>query len=217
MVRPRCVDQTRTYGIHANAPCSIFESRPLGELKYPLLRGVIDGALGTSDKTPKRRAIDDGSASLLAHLLQLKLPIKPITAQSSDSQPDFQTNTLQNAAKHYCGQDVYVQYAIQRVAHIYKGYGRQAFVPPLWSRFVPPSPPVALHLRLSAVHDYLEDSVPAMADLVMNKECQAMGKLGWNTESPSSAMNPRSLLSLAYEWRPRVTYLLVFLWQVNSG
>src|SRR3989442_5293838 len=87
LVRHRRVDQTRTYGIDANAPCSIFESRALGEPKYSVLGGVIDSTLGTSDKTPKRRAIDDGATPLLAHLLQLKLHATPYTAEIDRHHP----------------------------------------------------------------------------------------------------------------------------------
>ena len=58
-----------TYGIDSNAPGSVFESRALGESNDSMLGGVVDPTLGTSHKSPKRRAIDNGSTSLFAHLL----------------------------------------------------------------------------------------------------------------------------------------------------
>src|SRR5258708_14637963 len=48
---------------------------------------MIDPALGTSDKTPKRRAIDDGSTSLLPHLLQFELHATPYTAEIDPHHP----------------------------------------------------------------------------------------------------------------------------------
>src|SRR5205814_313990 len=64
-----------------------FKSRALGEPKHSMLGGVVDPALGTSHKTPKRRAIDDGATSLLAHLLQLKLHATPYTAEIDRHHP----------------------------------------------------------------------------------------------------------------------------------
>src|SRR5260370_5485859 len=71
----------------ANAPCSIFESRVLVESNDSVLGSVIDPAFGTSYKTSKRRAIDDGSASLLAHLLQLELHATPDAAEIDRHHP----------------------------------------------------------------------------------------------------------------------------------
>src|SRR5258708_4248640 len=48
---------------------------------------TISPAPGTAAKTSKRRAIDDGSASLLAHLLQLELHATPHTAKIDRHHP----------------------------------------------------------------------------------------------------------------------------------
>src|SRR5438552_9583455 len=45
LVRHRRLDQARTYGVNANAPCSVFECRALGEPKDSVLSGVIDTTL----------------------------------------------------------------------------------------------------------------------------------------------------------------------------
>src|SRR5438445_13692569 len=69
LVHHRCPDEARAYGIDADAACRIFESSALGEPNDPVLGSVVDPTLGTSHKSPKRRAIDDGPTSLSAHLL----------------------------------------------------------------------------------------------------------------------------------------------------
>src|SRR5260370_23610605 len=81
LVGHRCLNEARTYGIDSNATCSIFESRALGESKNTVLGSVIGPAFGTSYESPKRRAIHDSSASLLAHLLQLELHGTPYSAE----------------------------------------------------------------------------------------------------------------------------------------
>src|SRR6266571_2161583 len=81
LVGHRCPNEARTYGIDANAACRIFESRALGEPKYSVLGGVVDPTLGASHKSSKRRAINDGAASLFAHLLQFKLHATPYAAK----------------------------------------------------------------------------------------------------------------------------------------
>ena len=46
-----------------------------------MLSGMINYALSIADESSKRRAIDDGSTSLLVHMLQLKLHATPYPAQ----------------------------------------------------------------------------------------------------------------------------------------
>jgi hypothetical protein len=71
----------RTYGTDANASAGVFESRALGEPDYSVRGGVICSSLGASQKSPERRAMDEGAASLLAHLLQFKFHATPYSAQ----------------------------------------------------------------------------------------------------------------------------------------
>jgi hypothetical protein len=46
-----------------------------------MLRSMVSAALGAAYKTSERRAIGDGAAALLAHLLQFELHAAPDTAQ----------------------------------------------------------------------------------------------------------------------------------------
>src|SRR5258706_15415258 len=74
------LDHARADGINANATRCIFESSAPCESDHSMLCGMVGPAPGTAYKTSKRRAIDDGSASLLAHLLQLELHATPDAA-----------------------------------------------------------------------------------------------------------------------------------------
>src|SRR6266849_4994517 len=67
------LDHARADGVNANATRCVFESSALGESDHSMLCGMVGPAPGTAYKTSKRRTVDDGSASLLAHLLQLEL------------------------------------------------------------------------------------------------------------------------------------------------
>src|ERR1700746_1336282 len=87
LVGHRCPNKPRTYSIDSDAPCSVFESRALGEPDYSVLGRMVDPTLGPSDKSPKRRAIDNGSTSLFAHLLQLELHATPYTAEVDPHHP----------------------------------------------------------------------------------------------------------------------------------
>src|SRR6266567_1513450 len=87
LVGHRCPNEARTYGIDANAARRIFESSALGEPNDSVLGSVVDPTLGTSHKSPKRRAIDDGSTSLFAHLLQFELHATPYTAEVDPHYP----------------------------------------------------------------------------------------------------------------------------------
>src|SRR5439155_2695134 len=87
LVRHRRLDEAGTDRRGANAPCGVFQRRALGEPKHSLLGGVIDSTLRTAHESSWRRAIDDGSTSLLAHLAQLKLHAAPDTTQIDADDP----------------------------------------------------------------------------------------------------------------------------------
>jgi hypothetical protein len=55
--------------------------RTLGESKHPVLGGVVNSALGTAHEAAERRAIDDRTTSLFAHLLQLELHATPFATE----------------------------------------------------------------------------------------------------------------------------------------
>src|SRR6266567_636941 len=69
LVGHRRPNQPGAYSVDANAACGVFESRALRESNDSVLRGMIDSTLRTTNATSKRRAIDDGTAALSAHLL----------------------------------------------------------------------------------------------------------------------------------------------------
>jgi hypothetical protein len=46
-----------------------------------MLGGVVDAALGTSHKSPERRAIDDRATSLFSHLVQFEFHAAPFAAE----------------------------------------------------------------------------------------------------------------------------------------
>ena len=57
LVGHRRMDQARTYGIDANAPCSVFESRALGESKDSVLGGVVGSTLGAPTSPPSEEQL----------------------------------------------------------------------------------------------------------------------------------------------------------------
>src|SRR5438128_5842462 len=75
------LDHARAHVVNANATRCIFESSALGESDHSMLCGMVGPASGTAYKTSKRRAIDDGAISLLAHLLKLELHATPDAAE----------------------------------------------------------------------------------------------------------------------------------------
>src|SRR5205814_1410751 len=75
------LDHARADGVNANATRCIFEGGALGESDHSMLCGVVGPAPDTAYKSPKRRAIDDGSTFLLAHLSQLELHATPYAAE----------------------------------------------------------------------------------------------------------------------------------------
>src|SRR3974390_2558933 len=81
LVGHRCPNEPRTYGIDANATRGVFESSALGETNDSVLGRVVEAALGAAYESSDGRAIDDGSTSLFAHMLQLELHAAPHTAQ----------------------------------------------------------------------------------------------------------------------------------------
>src|SRR5271154_427270 len=81
----------------------MFESSALGGSDHSMLRSMVCPASVATDKTSKRRAVDDGAAALLAHLLQFELHAAPDTAQVDRHDPvviiagricSFRQNTL---------------------------------------------------------------------------------------------------------------------------
>src|SRR5579863_681273 len=87
LIGHRRPDQPWAYSVDANAACRVFESRALREPYDSVLRGVIDSPLCTAKAPSKRRAIDDGTAALFAHLLQLEFHAAPHTAQIDAHHP----------------------------------------------------------------------------------------------------------------------------------
>src|SRR5215213_2989653 len=87
LVRHRRMDETRTYGIDANAPRGIFQSRALGEPKHAVLGGVVCSASGSAHESSQGRAVDDRATSLLAHLTQLELHAAPYTTEIDGHHP----------------------------------------------------------------------------------------------------------------------------------
>src|SRR5438874_1932700 len=87
IVTRHSLDHARTDGVNANAMRCIFEGSALCESDHSMLCGMVGPAPSTADKTSKRRAIDDGSASLLAHLLQLELHATPHAAEIDRHHP----------------------------------------------------------------------------------------------------------------------------------
>src|SRR5207302_6430994 len=81
LVGHRRLDEARTHGIYANAPCGIFQSRAFGEPKYSVLGGVIRSTPSAAHEPSKRRTVDDRATSLLAHLAQLELHASPDTTE----------------------------------------------------------------------------------------------------------------------------------------
>jgi hypothetical protein len=73
----RRVDETWTYGIDTNAPCGIFQGRAFGEAKDAVLGSMICSTPGSAHNAADRRAVDDSTTLLLAHLTQLELHAAP--------------------------------------------------------------------------------------------------------------------------------------------
>src|SRR6266567_3115764 len=75
------IDGPRADRIDADAPGGIFESSALCQPEHPMLGGVIYCSASYAHESAERRAVDDGTTSLLAHLEQLVLHAAPDAAE----------------------------------------------------------------------------------------------------------------------------------------
>src|SRR5207248_3263503 len=75
------LDGSRTYGIDANASGGIFERRTLRQADHSMLGCMVDGTAREADQATNGRAVDDGTASMLANLAQLILHAVTDSAQ----------------------------------------------------------------------------------------------------------------------------------------
>src|SRR5215207_7268109 len=73
----RCIDCSWAHGVDANAPRRIFERCALGKADHAMLGRMVGRAAWKADKTPERRAVNDGAATLLPHLPELMLHAGP--------------------------------------------------------------------------------------------------------------------------------------------
>lgn len=71
----------RAHGVDADTPRSVFQRRTFGQAENAMLGRMIGAALSTANQPADRRAVDDGAASLLTHVLQLILHTGPHTTQ----------------------------------------------------------------------------------------------------------------------------------------
>src|SRR5437773_6297496 len=67
--------------IDANSSGGIFERSALRQPDHSVLGCMVHCSAGNADQTANRRVVDDGTASLLAHLAQLILHAVPDAAQ----------------------------------------------------------------------------------------------------------------------------------------
>src|SRR5947208_2619668 len=77
----RCFDCPRAYSIDANTSGGIFKGCALRQPDHAMFGCVIDGPARNADKTPDRRIVHDGPATLFSHLEQLVLHAEKDTAE----------------------------------------------------------------------------------------------------------------------------------------
>src|SRR6266404_3623301 len=77
----RRIDRPRAHRIDANSSGGIFEGSALRQADHSMLGCMVGCSTCDADQTSNRRVVDDGAASLLAHLAQLVLHAVPDAAQ----------------------------------------------------------------------------------------------------------------------------------------
>src|SRR5438094_40484 len=75
------IDRPWTHRIDANSSGGIFERSALRQPDHSVLGCMVGRATGDADQTANRRVVDNGAASLLAHLAELVFHAVPDAAQ----------------------------------------------------------------------------------------------------------------------------------------
>ena len=75
--RRRRPDKARAYCVDTDATRRVLESRAFGETQDSVLGRVVDATLGAPYESSERRAINDRTTSLFAHVLQLEFHATP--------------------------------------------------------------------------------------------------------------------------------------------
>src|SRR5437660_9613846 len=81
------IDRPWAHRIDANSSGGIFERSALRQPDHSVLGCMVGCSAGDTDQTANRRVVDDGAASLLAHLAQLVLHAVPHAAQIDSVYP----------------------------------------------------------------------------------------------------------------------------------
>src|SRR6266576_5756953 len=115
----RRIDRPRAHSINANSSGGIFERGAPREPDHSVLGCMVHCAAGNADQTANRRVVDDGAASLLAHLAQLVLHAVPDAAQID---PVYAIEFFPAGISHFHGRRLYTGVIERRIEATEGGY-----------------------------------------------------------------------------------------------
>src|SRR6266850_6802549 len=115
----RRIDRPRAHRIDANSSGGIFERSTLRQPDHSVLGRMVGCAAGDTDQTANRRVVDDGAASLLAHLAELVFHAVPDAAQID---PIHALELFATDVSHFHGRRLYASVIERRVKTTEGGY-----------------------------------------------------------------------------------------------
>src|SRR6266550_2596359 len=115
----RRVDRPRAHRIDANTSGGIFERSALRQPDHSVLGCMVGCAAGDADQTANRRVVDDGAASLLAHLAELVFHAVPDAAQID---PVHALELFATDVSHFHGRRLYASVIERRIEATKGGY-----------------------------------------------------------------------------------------------